>query len=208
MVMLTIKNNEIIDDISELSEFKVFVEHKKNDITNVFMLEPMFLQEKLKEIRQKLIKESMKYIWQPSIKYTWPDAGMDEKWFDCSGFVTSLLKKFGLDLPDVRHSYEYFDTYGVNVHEETKQPWDLVFFSKKWIIPTHMWILISDNEYIHAPWKDDTFIKIDVLQKEIISHNYDNKIYGYNPIWFKRISLNVTEDQKKRWNLKRFNKLI
>jgi hypothetical protein len=60
--MLTIKNSEIINDISELSEFKTFVENKKNDITNVLLLKPMFLQEKLKEIRQQIVQESLKYI--------------------------------------------------------------------------------------------------------------------------------------------------
>lgn len=204
--MLSIKNSEVINDISELPEFISFIENKKNDITNVLLLEPMFLQEKLKEIRQQIIKESIKYIGQASIKYRWPD--IDENWFDCSAFVTIVLKKFGLDLPGVRHSYEYFDTYGVNVHEETKQPWDLIFFSKKWIIPTHMWILISDNEYIHAPGKEGTFIKIDTIEKERIETTSANKLYDYNPIWFKRISLNVTDNQKKKWNLTRFNKIV
>ena len=206
--MLLIKNSEVIHDISELPEFVSFVESKKNDIKNILLLEPIFLQERLKEIRQQITKESLKYIGQPSIRYRWPDAGMDENGFDCSGFVTVILKKFGLDLPDVRHSYEYFDAYGITVHDETKKAWDLIFFSKKWIIPTHMWILISDNEYIHAPWKDGTFIKIDSVQKESISHDIDDKIYGHNPIWFKRITFTVTEDQKKKRNLTRFNKIV
>ncbi|HBB04471.1 TPA: hypothetical protein DCZ39_06340 [Patescibacteria group bacterium] len=67
--MLSIKNSEIISDISELSEFKSFVESKKNDITNVLVLEPLFLKETLKDIRQQIVKESLKYIGQPSVKY-------------------------------------------------------------------------------------------------------------------------------------------
>jgi hypothetical protein len=67
--MLSIKNSEVINDISELPEFTSFVEHKKKDITNILMLEPLFLQEKLKEIRQHIVQESLKYIGQPSIKY-------------------------------------------------------------------------------------------------------------------------------------------
>ena len=67
--MLSIKNSEIISDISELSEFKNFIESKKHDINNVLLLEPMFLKQKLKEIRQQIIQESLKYIGQPSMKY-------------------------------------------------------------------------------------------------------------------------------------------
>ena len=205
--MLSIKNSEVVNDITELSEFKSFVENKKNDITNVLLLEPLFLKEKLKDLRQQIVKESLKYIGQPSVKYRWPDVGMDENWFDCSGFVTFILKKFGLNLGDIRHSYEYFDAHGINVHDESKQPWDIIFFSKKWIIPTHMWIVISDTSYIHAPWKDGTCIEISPIQQERIVYASDNKLYEYNPIWFKRIVFVVTEQQKKKWNLKRFNKI-
>ncbi len=206
--MLSIKNSEIISDISELSEFKNFIESKKHDINNVLLLEPMFLKQKLKEIRQQIIQESLKYIGQPSMKYRWPDIGVDENWFDCSGFITFILKKFDLAILDIRHSYEYFDTYGVAVHNLYKQPWDLIFFSRKWIIPTHMWILISDNEYIHAPWKDNTYIEVSPIQQESIENISNNRLYESNPIWFKRIAFITTLQQKEKWNLNRFNKIV
>ncbi len=207
--MLIIKNGEIIHDVSELPEFKFFVESKKNDITNALLLKPMFLQERLKEIRQQIIQESFKYIWKPSIEYRGPDSGMDESGFGCSGFITFLLKKFGLNIDWIGHVNEYFDAYGVSVHEDAVLPWDLIFFSWDGYVPLHMWLMISDKEYIHAPWRNSQ-VKITRIKKKNIANTSGNIIYTKSPIWFKRIVLHVKDwfDYNKKQNGKRYNKII
>jgi len=129
-----------------------------------------------------------------------------ELWFDCSWFVTYILDELWLKKDKIRHANEYFDSYGINIHEEVFKPWDLIFFSKDWLVPKHMWIVISDDEYIHAPGKDNTKVEVKKITKKIIDNNIWWKIYIKNPIWYKRIVLESSSGNfdfnhtgKKRW---------
>ncbi len=149
----------------------------------------------LQDIRLQLVNEANKYLWYPSHWYKWPDKWIDENWFDCSGFITYILNKFWLSKSDIRHTNEYFDNYGINIHRWSIQAWDLIFFSKDWLVPKHIWILISDTEYIHAPGKANTFIEIQKIQDQIIEKDTPWKIYTHNPIWFKRLVLELNSDK-------------
>jgi len=161
----------------------------------------------LKDIRIQIADEAKIYIWYPSVWYRWYDKWRDGSWFDCSGFVTYVLDKFWLSKPDIRHTNEYFDNYGINIHRKFIQAWDLIFFSKDGLVPKHIWIIISDNEYIHAPGRENTFVEIQKIQDEPIEKNIPWKIYTHNPIWFKRIVLELEKNpfnfnwtENKRWS--------
>ncbi len=164
----------------------------------------------LQEIRIQIADEAKKYVWYPSVWYKWANKWIDVDWFDCSGFVTYILNKFWLSNHDIRHTNEYFDSYGINIHLDAIQPWDLIFFSKDWLVPKHIWIIISDSEYIHAPGKANSIIEIKEIENTVIEKNIPWKIYLHNPIGFKRV---VLELEKKSFNFnwtdnKRWYKIV
>lgn len=149
----------------------------------------------LQDIRLQIADEAKKYVGYPSVWYGGPARWIDENWFDCSWFVTYILDKFWLSKSNIRHTNEYFDNYGINIHREFAQAWDLIFFSKDGLVPKHIWIVISNTEYIHAPGKANTFVEIQKIQDEPIEKNTPWKIYTHNPIWFKRVVLELDKDK-------------
>lgn len=163
------------------------------------------LKNTLSHMRIQIATEAKKYLWYPSVWYHGPDSGKDEKWFDCSWFVTYILGKYGVAKENIRHTNEYFDEYGIAIHKEAIQPWDLVFFSRDGLAPKHIGIVISHDEYIHAPGKDGTVVEIGKIENQAIVNDSTGKIYTRNPIWFKRIILERDDNQKEE---KRRNKII
>lgn len=156
------------------------------------------LWNELKDLRENIVSEAKKYIWYPSILYKNPLSWMDNNGFDCSWFVTFILTKFGLNKIWIRHANEYFDQYWILIHKKAVNTWDLVFFSYNWLRPTHVWIMISQDKCIHAPWKENTKIETsNILSKKIKIEN-NAQIYYYNPIWFKRITLELSEKNMRR----------
>lgn len=143
-------------------------------------------------------------IDKPAIKYRSPEEGISpEDGFDCSGFVTYVLNKAGLHIPSfvgqdgrirsIRHANEYWDHYGVAVHEEQAQLGDLVFFSRNGAFTSHVGILTYHGTYIHAPGKDDTTVCEDPLpitddERRIESEQGKGRqLYVRNPIGFKTL---------------------
>lgn len=150
--------------------------------------------------KEEFVAEALKYLGYPSMRYQGPDSGCDEIWFDCSGFFTFLLKKRRFPNPlNLRHCNEYFDLFGIFVHQAHVQKGDLVFFSRRGIIPTHMGIMISLDSYIHAPGKDGTMVMISPLVQEVIQppqtrDDLEARVggtqkYFTNPIGFKRLAV-------------------
>lgn len=109
--------------------------------------------------------------------------------FDCSGFVTYLLASIRFPLSrTIRHCSEYFDSFGVLVHQQRATIGDLIFFSRYGDRPTHMGILISPDEYIHAPGVNGTAVRIESYKVEPILNTRNNQLYYQNPIGFKRLA--------------------
>ena len=134
---------------------------------------------------------SMRYvIGQPELGQS-PETG-----FDCSGFAKYVLSQVGLYIPDyigmdgarrpIRHANEFWDYYGV-MTENQPEPGDLIFFSRKGIIPTHMGIVRDQGSYIHAPGNDDSEVRIDEIKIEAIEPEDGTSriLYIANPIGFK-----------------------
>lgn len=140
--------------------------------------------------RRMIVQEALKYIDYPSINYVTREQGRTPDGFDCSGFITFLLEaiKFPLLIP-LRHCNEYFDLFGVIVHEGLHEGGDFVFFSRNGHFPTHMGIMLSREEYIHAPGKEHTVVTISRLMRKEIGCKKDSpfqRLYRANPIGFKR----------------------
>ena len=153
--------------------------------------------------RTRVMETANSLIDAPSVLYTTPDKGMSpEEGFDCSGFVTYVLKSAGLHVPKfigmddearpIRHASEYWDHYGVAVHEEHARYGDLVFYSRSGLFPTHLGFLTYHGTIIHAPGLDGTRVEEDHL------HDYDRepprtgtgrKLYTKNPIGYKTLAV-------------------
>jgi cell wall-associated NlpC family hydrolase len=83
------------------------------------------------------------------VRYRWN--GNSEKWgFDCSGLVKSLYEKFNISLP--RSSKEQYKI-GERVEKDKLEVGDLVFFSSRGRIPSHVGIYLGDNQFLHAARK-------------------------------------------------------
>lgn len=120
--------------------------------------------------------------------------------FDCSGLVTYLLDMIGGQRPPhIRGANQYFEEFGVHVHYGFQKRGDLVFFSSDGSYPSHVGIMISETEYVHAPGRDNTVVTLESLPDTLqqICPNLPRRhpqVFAHNPIGFKRLSV-----QKGRW---------
>lgn len=144
--------------------------------------------------RKKIIETAKQYLGFPSSNYNKDveNNGADERGFTCSGFVRFILEKSGVRIPkNIRHAREFFDYFGVLVHEDKKKPGDLVFFSRYGTYPNHVGIVISDDEYIFSSGMRKGSVVIKKIKgtyrtkKNASAHE---TIYTKNPIGFKRIA--------------------
>lgn len=86
----------------------------------------------------------------------------------------------------IRHANEYWDKYGIAVHDDLVQPADLIFFSRNGQFPTHIGIVRDEETFIHSPGTDKTSVCIEALELEPIkSKRSEGLIYSRNPIGFK-----------------------
>ncbi len=145
--------------------------------------------------KEEIVEFAMQYLNYPGIIYADPELGMTPAGFDCSGFVTFVLKHFGLDISGIRHANEYLNSYGVLVHEEKRQAGDLVSFSLKGHICDHIGIMIDRNHCLHASGKRTTSVALDrydevnpriILQEPHPKYPEAPLLYTRNPIGFKR----------------------
>jgi cell wall-associated NlpC family hydrolase len=136
-------------------------------------------------------------VGAPSIKYKGPEHGQSpEEGFDCSGFARFVLQSAGLVIPPfvsggverpVRHANEFWDSYGIPVHGQLRQPGDLIVFSRDGVRPTHIGIVRDFDTYIHAPGKEGTQVEIqDIRYRDIARDALLNQLYVRSPIGFKR----------------------
>lgn len=75
------------------------------------------------------------------------DGGDDPSGFDCSGFVAFVFSRHGVSVP--RTVSEQFDA--ARPVRGTPAPGDLVFFSTVAPGPSHVGIMTSPAEFVHAP---------------------------------------------------------
>jgi len=96
-------------------------------------------------IREQIVTYAKQYI---GVKYVW--AGADESGFDCSGFTSYVLKKYGFILSRTASGQL---AEGKSVKIENAEKADLVFFGSDGKI-THVGLVISEKgselEMVHA----------------------------------------------------------
>lgn len=124
--------------------------------------------------------------------------------FDCSGFVRFVLQEAGLVIPDylgqdgnqrqIRHANEFWDNYGITVHDENRQPGDLIFFSRRGFFPTHIGIVRDEESYIHAPGTSESRVEMQAISYEAIARSgIERQSYIRNPIGFKSPAIRIEQ---------------
>lgn len=154
---------------------------------------------------EQIVAEAMKWVGAPSVKAL-PEKGREhgmspEEGFDCSGFVTFVLQRLGLDEPTLRYTNEYCDRYGAFVHEENAKPGDLVCFSKKGRAPTHIGIALDGQMMIDAPGFASTVVGIREWITTPPTETGEGVIYSRNPIALRRAARREGEMADGRWHL-------
>jgi cell wall-associated NlpC family hydrolase len=76
------------------------------------------------------------------------NGGADPSGFDCSGLVAYVFARHGLIVP--RTAAEQF-TLGVHVDVDSLLAGDLIFFSTIAPGPSHVGIVVSSTQFVHAP---------------------------------------------------------
>jgi cell wall-associated NlpC family hydrolase len=79
------------------------------------------------------------YVWGGSS----PSTG-----FDCSGFVTYIMRQFGISV--TRNASGQYRDNGTHINRSDMVPGDLVFFSNNGHSVTHVGIYIGDGRFVHA----------------------------------------------------------
>lgn len=109
--------------------------------TAVSMKELMYGQG-VSNTRVDLVQFAKKYVGNP---YVWGGVSLTNG-ADCSGFVLSVFKQFGVSLP---HSSRAQAGYGTKISPSEAQPGDLFFYAKNGTI-NHVAIYIGNGQVVHA----------------------------------------------------------
>jgi cell wall-associated NlpC family hydrolase len=115
-----------------------------------------------------------------------------------------VLGRAGLVIPEytgqdgarrpIRHANEFWDSYGVPIHDEFRQPGDLIFFSRKGSFPTHIGIVRDEESYIHAPGTSESKVEVRPISYErIAADGIARQLYARNPIGFKSPTMPVDQ---------------
>lgn len=114
--------------------------------------------------RYKLVLAARKYL---GIRYRWGAAGNGA--FDCSGFVMTVFKQFGINLP---HSAAGMFGYGKKVAKGDLQVGDVVFFATYTKGPSHVGIYIGNGKFIHASSGKHKGVTISSLSENYYSKRF------------------------------------
>jgi cell wall-associated NlpC family hydrolase len=130
-------------------------------------------------LRAQLVQAGFGFLGVP---YRWN--GMSERHgVDCSGLVKNLFDKLNIEVP--RSSREQYKI-GEQVAKAELAVGDLVFFSTRGKIPSHVGIYIGDNQFIHAARR----------ARQVIISNLSQAWYQKRFIGARRIS-DLWKDEQK-----------
>ena len=118
-----------------------FVEVDEKLDTAITMSELLY-GEGVSEVRVDLCQYAKEFIGN---RYVWGGTSLT-KGADCSGFVLSVFKKYGVSLP---HSSVAQAGYGSKISPSEAQPGDLFFYAKGGRI-NHVAIYIGNGQVVHA----------------------------------------------------------
>ena len=94
------------------------------------------------DVRVDLVNYAKQFLGNP---YVWGGTSLT-KGADCSGFVLSIYKKYGISLP---HHSGSQAKIGTKISLSEARPGDLVFYAKNGTV-NHVAIYIGNGQVIHA----------------------------------------------------------
>jgi len=80
-------------------------------------------------------------------RYVWGGTSLT-KGADCSGFVYTIYKQFGYNIPRVRR--DQAKSAGRKVDISERQPGDLIFYTDNKGVVNHVALYIGDDKIVHA----------------------------------------------------------
>ena len=95
------------------------------------------------DVRADLCEYAIQFVGNP---YVWGGTSLT-KGADCSGFVLSVFKNYGIELP---HYSKSQSNYGTEIHYTEVQPGDLLFYGSSKSTISHVAIYIGDGQIVHA----------------------------------------------------------
>ena len=98
------------------------------------------------QLRSSVVEFASQFIGNP---YVWGGTSLTEG-ADCSGFVQSIFKEYGYELPRVAADQAQ---YGTKIPVEDAQPGDLIFYAKNGYV-YHVVIYAGDGKTVEAMGKD------------------------------------------------------
>lgn len=114
----------------------------KEELTTAITMSELMYGQGVSELRVDLVQYAKQFIGNP---YVWGGTSLTNG-ADCSGFVLSVFKKYGISLP---HSSRAQATMGKQVSLGEAKPGDLVFYSSGGRI-NHVAIYIGGGQVVHA----------------------------------------------------------
>lgn len=95
------------------------------------------------DVRIDLCEYALQFVGNP---YVWGGTSLT-KGADCSGFVLSVYKKYGFELP---HYSKSQSNCGTEISYKDAQPGDLLFYGSSKSTISHVAIYIGDGQIVHA----------------------------------------------------------
>lgn len=125
------------------------------------------------EVRESLVEYASQFIGNP---YIWGGTSLTEG-ADCSGFVQSIYKQYGYDLPRVAEDQAQ---YGTKIPVGDAKPGDLIFYAKDGHIH-HVVIYAGDSRTVEAMGTDYGIVQGSVDKNEAVwaTRVLDDSSYAY-----------------------------
>ncbi len=95
------------------------------------------------DVRVDLCEYALQFVGNP---YVWGGTSLT-KGADCSGFVLSIYKNYGIKLPHYSRSQS---NYGTEISYKDALPGDLLFYGNSKSTISHVAIYIGDGQIVHA----------------------------------------------------------
>lgn len=95
------------------------------------------------DVRVDLCEYALEFVGNP---YVWGGTSLT-KGADCSGFVLSIYKKYGIELP---HYSKSQSNCGTEISYKNAQPGDLLFYGSSKSTISHVAIYLGDGKIVHA----------------------------------------------------------
>ena len=106
------------------------------------------------ELRRSVIEFAAQFVGNP---YVWGGTSLTQG-ADCSGFVQSIYKQYGYDIPRVARDQAQ---YGTQIPVEDALPGDLIFYARDGVIH-HVVMYAGDGRTIEAMSSDTGIVQADV----------------------------------------------